>query len=247
MLVMLWSYFRIGHELWGSRSIGELTERQATSIRSKRRVVKMFLVIVAVFAVCWLPQQAFFLYTYHNAAVLDTAHIQHVYLTCYWLAMANAMINPVIYYWMNARFRAYFREVVLQCVCLQCHRRSANYEGSPTLERRHVPCDDPSSRSRSDTRQGPNGTLRTTPGSQRSNNHLLVYSSREGLTARNSGCCRLGGGGGPQCNICRQSLLRSGSVLNGAALQMVPLGPPLAMLGPEPFLYRGKTCLQTQM
>ncbi|XP_045134389.1 tachykinin-like peptides receptor 86C isoform X2 [Portunus trituberculatus] len=103
MLVMLWSYFRIGHELWGSQSIGELTERQATSIRSKRRVVKMFLVIVAVFAVCWLPQQAFFLYTYHNSAVLDTAHIQHVYLTCYWLAMANAMINPVIYYWMNAR------------------------------------------------------------------------------------------------------------------------------------------------
>ena len=47
------------------------------------------------------------------------------------------------------RFRSYFREVVLQCVCLQCHRRPANYEGSPTVERRHVPCDDPSSRSRS--------------------------------------------------------------------------------------------------
>ncbi|XP_063873601.1 LOW QUALITY PROTEIN: tachykinin-like peptides receptor 86C [Scylla paramamosain] len=243
MLVMLWSYFRIGHELWGSQSIGELTERQATSIRSKRRVVKMFLVIVAVFAVCWLPQQAFFLYTYHNSAVLDTAHIQHVYLTCYWLAMANAMINPVIYYWMNARFRAYFREVVLQCVCLQCHRRSPSYEGSPTLERRHVPCDDPSSRSRSDTRQGPNGTFRTTPASQRSNNHLLVYSSREGLTARNS--CRLGGGG-PQCNMCRQSL-RTATLLNGSTLQMVPLGPTLATLGPEALLYRGKSCIQSQI
>ncbi|XP_069971863.1 uncharacterized protein [Penaeus vannamei] len=36
-----------------------------------------------------------------------------------------------------------------------------------------------------DSRQGLNGTVRTTPGSTRYNNHLVVYSSRERLNARN--------------------------------------------------------------
>ncbi|XP_042869475.1 tachykinin-like peptides receptor 86C [Penaeus japonicus] len=188
MLAMLACYFLIGRELWGSRSIGELTDRQVTSIRSKRRVVKMFIVIVLAFALCWLPQQAFFLYTFHNAQILDTAYIQHIYLACYWLAMSNATVNPLIYYWMNARFRSYFREVVVRCLCLQWpRRRTCSYEGSPEPARRVPACDDHSSRSRSrsDSRQGLNGTMRTTPGSTRYNNHLVVYSSRERLNSRN--------------------------------------------------------------
>ncbi|XP_063585391.1 tachykinin-like peptides receptor 86C [Penaeus indicus] len=112
MLAMLACYFLIGRELWGSRSIGELTDRQVTSIRSKRRVVKMFIVIVVAFALCWLPQQAFFLYTFHNAQILDTSYIQHIYLACYWLAMANATVNPLIYYWMNARIIIWVKENV---------------------------------------------------------------------------------------------------------------------------------------
>ena len=63
----------------------------------------MFIVIVVIFAICWLPQQGFFLYQYHNSKVLDTDNIQHIYLGFYWLAMANAVANPIIYYWMNAR------------------------------------------------------------------------------------------------------------------------------------------------
>ncbi|KAK4316198.1 hypothetical protein Pmani_012617 [Petrolisthes manimaculis] len=184
-----------------------------------------------MFGVCWLPQQAFFLYTFHDARVLDTAHIQHVYLAFYWLAMANSMINPVIYYWMNARFRSYIREVVLGCVCLRCpRRRLSSYDGSPIPTRRnlnthhhhhhhhhHPTGDDPSSRSRSDTRQGVNGTVRTFHGS-RSNNHILVYSSRERLNIRNGRLVSGGGGGsgnsgggggsggGGQCDMCLQTL-----------------------------------------
>ncbi|KAK3869948.1 hypothetical protein Pcinc_024781 [Petrolisthes cinctipes] len=145
--------------------------------------------------------------------------------------MANSMINPVIYYWMNARFRSYFREVVLGCVCLRCpRRRLSSYDGSPTPARRnpnthhhhhhhHPTGDDPSSRSRSDTRQGVNGTVRTFHGS-RSNNHILVYSSRERLNIRNGRLVSGGGGGGSgnsgggQCDRCLQTLRPT--VLNGS-------------------------------
>ncbi|KAF9803218.1 hypothetical protein SFRURICE_007493 [Spodoptera frugiperda] len=64
MLGMTFFYSAMGKVLWGSGSIGELTQRQVDSIRSKRK---------------------------------------HMYLGFYWLAMANAMVNPIIYYWMNAK------------------------------------------------------------------------------------------------------------------------------------------------
>ena len=64
----------------------------------------MFIVVVIIFAVCWLPYQIYFIYTYHNKAIVKKPFIQHVYLGFYWLAMANSMFNPFVYYWMNARF-----------------------------------------------------------------------------------------------------------------------------------------------
>ena len=35
---MTFTYARVGMELWGSQSIGECTQRQLDSIKSKRRV-----------------------------------------------------------------------------------------------------------------------------------------------------------------------------------------------------------------
>ena len=67
------------------------------------QVVKMFIVVVIIFCVCWLPYHAYFIYTYHDKEVVTEPYIQHVYLGFYFLAMANAMINPLIYYGMNAR------------------------------------------------------------------------------------------------------------------------------------------------
>lgn len=61
------------------------------------------MVVVLIFAICWLPYHVYFIYTYHNKEVVVKPYIQHVYLTFYWLAMANAMVNPAIYYGMNAR------------------------------------------------------------------------------------------------------------------------------------------------
>lgn len=36
--LMSFTYAMIGHELWGSQSIGECTQRQLEHIKSKRRV-----------------------------------------------------------------------------------------------------------------------------------------------------------------------------------------------------------------
>ncbi|XP_068085170.1 tachykinin-like peptides receptor 86C [Anabrus simplex] len=103
MVAMVCCYTAMGRELWGSRSIGEMTQRQKDSIRSKRKVVRMFIIIVMIFAICWLPYHAYFIYTHHNKSIRYSRYVQHLYLAFYWLAMSNSMVNPLIYYWMNVR------------------------------------------------------------------------------------------------------------------------------------------------
>ncbi|XP_046643009.1 neuromedin-K receptor-like isoform X2 [Daphnia pulicaria] len=110
-------YSRMSYILWRSQTIGELNQRQAESIQSKRKVVRMFMVIVMLFAVCWLPYHGYFVYQFIDDQVISYKYVQHIFLAFYWLAMSNAMINPLVYYYMNARFRQYFKTVLCHFLC----------------------------------------------------------------------------------------------------------------------------------
>ncbi|XP_043600159.1 tachykinin-like peptides receptor 99D isoform X1 [Bombus pyrosoma] len=116
---MTFTYARIGLELWGSQSIGENTAGQLEGIRSKRRVVKMMIVVVVIFAVCWLPFHVYFIVTSYFPEITNEPYIQEVFLGIYWLAMSNSMYNPIIYCWMNSRFRRGFAHFFSWCPMVQ--------------------------------------------------------------------------------------------------------------------------------
>ncbi|XP_059616176.1 tachykinin-like peptides receptor 99D [Phlebotomus argentipes] len=116
---MTFTYARVGLELWGSQSIGECTQRQLENIKSKRRVVKMMMTVVLIFAVCWLPFQVYFIVTSYDPGITNLPYIQEVYLGIYWLAMSNSMYNPIIYCWMNSRFRRGFKQFFRWCPFVQ--------------------------------------------------------------------------------------------------------------------------------
>ena len=63
--------------------------------------------VVSIFMVCWLPYHVFFIVAYHYADMMKLPYIKHIYLSFYWLAMSNTMVNPVIYCWMNKRYFRY--------------------------------------------------------------------------------------------------------------------------------------------
>ncbi|XP_023340820.1 uncharacterized protein LOC111710878 [Eurytemora carolleeae] len=110
--VRQYPYSRIGLELWGSRAIGEATHIQMESIKSKRKVVKMMLFVVIIFCVCWLPYHTYFILAHLQPSINHGKYIQDIYLLIYWLAMSNSMYNPMIYCYMNQRFRRGFSEVI---------------------------------------------------------------------------------------------------------------------------------------
>ncbi|XP_028028937.1 tachykinin-like peptides receptor 99D isoform X2 [Bombyx mandarina] len=115
IIAMTYAYSRVGVELWGSQSIGECTQRQLDNVKSKRRVVKMMIVVVVIFAVCWLPFHVYFVVTSYYPDVVSYPHIQEIYLGIYWLAMSNSMYNPIIYCWMNSKFRRGFKQFFWCC------------------------------------------------------------------------------------------------------------------------------------
>ncbi len=70
----------------------------------------MFIVVVMLFAICWLPYHGYFVYQFIDHEVISYKYVQHIFLSFYWLAMSNAMINPLVYYYMNARFLLFLFE-----------------------------------------------------------------------------------------------------------------------------------------
>ncbi|KAI1292323.1 Tachykinin-like peptides receptor 86C [Halotydeus destructor] len=122
-------YSLMGNVLWGSKGIGEESVAQRDAVRSKQKVARMLITVVAIFAICWLPYHGYFLYTYYVPGISRTSYIQYVYLGIYWLAMSHSMYNPIIYCWMNKRFRSYFAQILL-CCRNQEYNMSVNGNGS---------------------------------------------------------------------------------------------------------------------
>lgn len=72
----------------------------------RAKIVKMMIVVVIIFALCWLPYQAFFIVNYYLPSLFQDAGVQYqrYYLIIYWLAMSNSMYNPIIIYFMNSKW-----------------------------------------------------------------------------------------------------------------------------------------------
>lgn len=80
----------------------------------------MMIVVVVTFAVCWLPYHLYFVLAATKPEINNWKHMQNVYNVIYWMAMSNSMYNPIIYCWMNSRFRHGFVKLFCCCPCRLC-------------------------------------------------------------------------------------------------------------------------------
>lgn len=99
-------YFLMLLRLWKSN-----LAQSSESKRGKRRVTRLVLVIVACFALLWLPIQSILLLkslklyeatTHWTIALQISAHI---------LAYASSCVNPLLYAFLSENFRKSFRKV----------------------------------------------------------------------------------------------------------------------------------------
>lgn len=69
------------------------------------QLVKMLVVAVSLFALCWLPMHAYDLLL--NNVWPGLAYwpfVNHLYLMAYWLAMSHAAYSPILYCCLNSRY-----------------------------------------------------------------------------------------------------------------------------------------------
>ncbi|XP_076167648.1 RYamide receptor isoform X2 [Ptiloglossa arizonensis] len=109
IMVLVFTYTSIAVMVWGTRPPGEAENvRDQRMARSKRKMVKMMVTVVIVFTVCWLPFNILNLILDNNETLRSWPGLPFVWMVLHWLAMSHSCYNPVIYCWMNARFRSGF-------------------------------------------------------------------------------------------------------------------------------------------
>ncbi|XP_055970272.1 neuromedin-K receptor [Sorex fumeus] len=115
LLVMGVTYTLVGLTLWGGEIPGDTCDKYHEQLKAKRKVVKMMVLVVVTFAVCWLPYHTYFILTAVYQQLSRWKYIQQVYLGSFWLAMSSTMYNPIIYCCLNKRFRAGFKRAFRWC------------------------------------------------------------------------------------------------------------------------------------
>uniref|UniRef100_A0A452U0K9 Bombesin receptor subtype-3 n=1 Tax=Ursus maritimus TaxID=29073 RepID=A0A452U0K9_URSMA len=96
------------------------TEEQSHArkqIESRKRIAKTVLVLVALFALCWLPNHLLYLYhSFTYQTYVDPSAI-HFIITIFSrvLAFSNSCVNPFALYWLSKTFQQHFKAQLLCC------------------------------------------------------------------------------------------------------------------------------------
>ncbi|NXB62546.1 NK1R protein, partial [Struthidea cinerea] len=125
LLVIGCAYAAVGRTLWASAIPGDSSDRYHEQVSAKRKVVKMMIIVVCTFALCWLPYHVYFTLQYLRPEWYLRRFIQQVYLAVMWLAMSSTMYNPIIYCCLNDRFRLGFKHAFRWCPWVS----AGEYEG----------------------------------------------------------------------------------------------------------------------
>ncbi|NXK20445.1 NK1R protein, partial [Arenaria interpres] len=134
LLVIGCAYTVVGITLWASEIPGDSSDRYHEQVSAKRKVVKMMIIVVCTFALCWLPYHIYFTLQYFNPEWYLQKFIQQVYLAIMWLAMSSTMYNPIIYCCLNDRFRVGFKHAFRWCPFVS----TGEYEGLEMKSARYL-------------------------------------------------------------------------------------------------------------
>jgi len=123
LTIICFLYFGMLFRLWES-----VASSGASRLRGKKRVTRMIVVVVGVFAVCWLPIQTVLLLK--SLYLWDTNDwTVAVQITSHVLGYMNSCVNPILYAFLGRDFRKSFTNLIPCKLCLQCHQGSMRRRG----------------------------------------------------------------------------------------------------------------------
>lgn len=103
--------------------------QSAEILRSKKRVTRMVVMVVVIFALCWLPIQLILMIQYFGTYPESTTFVG-IQIASNCIAYMNSCVNPLLYAFLSDNFRKSFRKLLccynsFQPVKLQYERTNA--------------------------------------------------------------------------------------------------------------------------
>ncbi|XP_029463154.1 probable G-protein coupled receptor 83 isoform X2 [Rhinatrema bivittatum] len=112
LLIITITYTRLAKKLWMRNAIGDVTtEQYITHRKNKKKSIKMLILVVVVFAVCWFPLNCYVVLI----SSLDIKSKHTLYFALHWFAMSSTCYNPFIYCWLNESFRLELKALLGMC------------------------------------------------------------------------------------------------------------------------------------
>ncbi|KAG0726500.1 Allatostatin-A receptor [Chionoecetes opilio] len=133
LAVIVVLYLMILNRLWYGVVPGG--SRSAESVRGKKRVTRMVVIVVVTFIVCWFPIQLVLLLKSLGLYEMTTLKII-MQIAAQVLAYINSCVNPILYAFLSDPFRKAFRKVI---ACGPQRRRMAingRTDGEKSMESR---------------------------------------------------------------------------------------------------------------
>uniref|UniRef100_H3B871 G-protein coupled receptors family 1 profile domain-containing protein n=1 Tax=Latimeria chalumnae TaxID=7897 RepID=H3B871_LATCH len=110
------AYSHLAKRLWLRNAIGDITtEQYITHRKNKKKTVKMLVLVVVVFAVCWFPLNCYVVLI--SSLGIRTKNL--LYFALHWFAMSSTCYNPFIYCWLNESFRVELKSLLSMCKRVQ--------------------------------------------------------------------------------------------------------------------------------
>ncbi|XP_019646772.1 PREDICTED: prokineticin receptor 2-like [Branchiostoma belcheri] len=113
VLIMSYCYIRIACKIWNRSVPGHHTQSQEEAIiRSKRRGVRLLIIILILFVLCWGPFYGYAIVRDFFHDILSKTELNFtLHFVMESLAMSNSMINTIVYTVMNDNVRKYAKKL----------------------------------------------------------------------------------------------------------------------------------------
>ena len=118
-------YLLIGIQIWQRARLGAMTKEQINfHAKSKKKTLRILVLVVVVFAVSWFP-----LNLYHILTDFGSSHYYNstTFLICHWFAMSSVCYNPFIYFGLNKEYRNGAKALLSKIQCF--NSESSSFDG----------------------------------------------------------------------------------------------------------------------
>ncbi|KAK1151453.1 putative G-protein coupled receptor 83 [Acipenser oxyrinchus oxyrinchus] len=135
----------ITYTIVSKRQRNVIRDINSSQWRHNQKIIKMLMLVVLVFAVCWFPLNFFVVLSSSKVISINNT----LYFAFHWLAMSSTCYNPFIYYWLNVKFHTGVKSLLRICVWERVLSRVAIPTVSLEAERR-IACPEAGGKRKSD-------------------------------------------------------------------------------------------------